>query len=771
MEFEQISFPENTLIKLITPLSDTFTIKTPKISINRTMKSIKIVKEDGINEPEDKKLSKLYTEEEQNLKNIYNMNLYKSTPPKTTLVYSDNENNILELNLLGQAINYDYLVNILQLDLSISENFIDENYGTFIDNKNNNINLNSKINKKLIYVKEPKNEKEAKIIFDSKFESGNLRMAIKLDSDIPNEYDLIIRKDYNNEKNYSWFFFSIESDRETDIKFNIINLIKKKIMFDEQNKIRILVYNKNDKWTRNTSTIQYYQNNIRILPKALGVDNCIIINDEDKDKDKLFFKIEEKEDEKNEEKDDDKEKENINKINDKGDKEEPTEPEFFFTLSFCYHVDKKNINIPIYFSLCYPYTYSTLQEYLYKLSINKKYRNKIKFSTLNKTICGNPLDILYLSNFNCSMNDIKTRQSIIFTARVHPGETSGSYVIESVINNLLNNTSFSNNLLNKYIFKIIPMLNPDGVIHGHYRTNILGKDLNRMWQDPRANITPTIYYLKKLISINKPYFFCDFHGHSNMPNCALYCCSPPKKKKNKFFNISNSKSYHFYEEKVFMRIFEEEAKYYEKTGEKYTIQKSKQKSARGVLYNEFNIYLSYALETGLMAKYNKPNNIINNTFDIILEPSTIGEYNQIGCDYVSSLIKWDTKSKFYAVLKKIREEEENKKKDKEKEKDKDKDKEKDKEKEKDKDKDKEINFTNNIKESRNNRNKKIIKLTKINTNKNKDLDKNKKEKEIKNAKIIHNSMMIIPQFLENEIKKEFFENKDSSKNDVMNQKK
>ena len=75
--------------------------------------------------------------------------------------------------------------------------------------------------------------------------------------------------------------------------------------------------------------------------------------------------------------------------------------------------------------------------------------------------------------------------------------------------------------------------------------------------------------------INKPLFFCDFHGHSNMPNCALYCCSPPKKKKNKFFNQPNAlKSHHFYEEKVFMRIFEEDATYYQKSGEKYNIQKS-----------------------------------------------------------------------------------------------------------------------------------------------------------------------------------------------------
>ena len=215
MDLDPYSFPENTILKLISPLSDSFTIKNPKLSINRTMKSLNIIKEEGINQLEENIISKIYTPEEQNEKNITNMNLYKSFPPKNILVYSDNENDNEELSLLGHPINYDFLLNILQCDLSNIENFLDENNGNFIDSKNINIANN---NDKLIFIDEPKNETEAKIIFDSKFESGNLRMAIKLNSDIPNEYDLIIRKDYNFEKNYSWFFFSIQCDRETNIK-------------------------------------------------------------------------------------------------------------------------------------------------------------------------------------------------------------------------------------------------------------------------------------------------------------------------------------------------------------------------------------------------------------------------------------------------------------------------------------------------------------------------------------------------------------------------
>jgi len=35
-----------------------------------------------------------------------------------------------------------------------------------------------------------------------------------------------------------------------------------------------------------------------------------------------------------------------------------------------------------------------------------------------------------------------------------------------------------------FIFKVIPMMNPDGVIHGNYRCNLQGVDLNRQWLNP-----------------------------------------------------------------------------------------------------------------------------------------------------------------------------------------------------------------------------------------------------------------------------------------------
>jgi murein tripeptide amidase MpaA len=32
-----------------------------------------------------------------------------------------------------------------------------------------------------------------------------------------------------------------------------------------------------------------------------------------------------------------------------------------------------------------------------------------------------------------------------------------------------------------FVIRIVPMLNPDGVIYGNYRCSLLGCDLNRKW--------------------------------------------------------------------------------------------------------------------------------------------------------------------------------------------------------------------------------------------------------------------------------------------------
>jgi murein tripeptide amidase MpaA len=49
------------------------------------------------------------------------------------------------------------------------------------------------------------------------------------------------------------------------------------------------------------------------------------------------------------------------------------------------------------------------------------------------------------------------------------------------------------------VIKIIPMLNPDGVILGNSRASLLGSDENQRWAKPSKFLHPTIYYTKSLI--------------------------------------------------------------------------------------------------------------------------------------------------------------------------------------------------------------------------------------------------------------------------------
>lgn len=50
------------------------------------------------------------------------------------------------------------------------------------------------------------------------------------------------------------------------------------------------------------------------------------------------------------------------------------------------------------------------------------------------------------------------------------------------------------------MFKIVPMINIDGVIIGNYRTGMEGNDLNRRYVKPDFRIHPTVWAIKQLAS-------------------------------------------------------------------------------------------------------------------------------------------------------------------------------------------------------------------------------------------------------------------------------
>jgi murein tripeptide amidase MpaA len=82
------------------------------------------------------------------------------------------------------------------------------------------------------------------------------------------------------------------------------------------------------------------------------------------------------------------------------------------------------------------------------------------------------------------------------TSRVHPGESQASHMVEGLINFITSDHPEAVEIRSKFVIKIIPMLNPDGVIFGNYRSSLLGVDLNRRWKKPSKYLHPEIYYAK-----------------------------------------------------------------------------------------------------------------------------------------------------------------------------------------------------------------------------------------------------------------------------------
>lgn len=120
---------------------------------------------------------------------------------------------------------------------------------------------------------------------------------------------------------------------------------------------------------------------------------------------------------------------------------------------------------------------------------------------------------------------------MVLTARVHPGETNSSWMMKGLLDYLTSNApdakvilvlhvsllhlqitntlfdrllmlwgSFLSQLLrDTFIFKIVPMLNPDGVIIGNYRCSLAGRDLNRNYKTVLKDSFPPIWHVRNMV--------------------------------------------------------------------------------------------------------------------------------------------------------------------------------------------------------------------------------------------------------------------------------
>ncbi|XP_052222540.1 cytosolic carboxypeptidase 2-like isoform X3 [Dreissena polymorpha] len=372
---------------------------------------------------------------------------------------------------------------------------------------------------------------DATLVFESRFESGNLAKAVQV-ADF--EYELWLRYDLYTSKHTQWFYYSVSNTRPNQqYRFTIVNFMKPDSLYNYG--MKPLQYSEKDAlkkigWRRYGSNIKYYRNNTKYETS-------------------------------------------------KGEKP-------FYSLTWTTEFNHKHDTV--YFAHCFPYTYTDLQDYLLDLQ-NDPIKSKIcKQRVLCRTLAGNLVYLLTITSPSTNPEDIKHKKAVVLTARVHPGESNSSWMMKGFLDYLTSNTADSKLLRDTFIFKIVPMLNPDGVIVGNYRCSLAGRDLNRNYKTVLKDAYPTVWHTKqmirRLLQEREIVAYCDLHGHSRRHNVFIYGCEnrhmPDKRLRERIFpcmlNKNSPDKFAF-------------------DSCKFKVQKSKEGTGRIVMWN-MGILNSYTME-------------------------------------------------------------------------------------------------------------------------------------------------------------------------------
>ncbi|XP_077148023.1 cytosolic carboxypeptidase-like protein 5 isoform X3 [Ranitomeya variabilis] len=323
------------------------------------------------------------------------------------------------------------------------------------------------------------------LLFSSKFDSGNLARVEKVeqrdgDGDTPSsnggsapapdyEFNVWTRPDcadteYEN-GNRSWFFFSVRGGTPgKQIKINIMNMNKQSKLYGQGMAPFVRTVPIRSRWER-----------VRDRPTFQMVENQ-------------------------------------------------------FVLSFVHRfLDCRGATT--YFSFCFPFSYEESQELLAGLddrfsdsrlmSPGSSPPHSIYYQRelLCHSLEGLRIDLLTISSCHGMMEEREPRLDKLFpdrscprpfrfsgkkvfflSSRVHPGETPSSFVFNGFLEFILRRDDPRAAMLRRmYVFKLIPMLNPDGVVRGHYRTDTRGVNLNRQYLAPDFELHPSVYGAKSVL--------------------------------------------------------------------------------------------------------------------------------------------------------------------------------------------------------------------------------------------------------------------------------
>ncbi len=149
-------------------------------------------------------------------------------------------------------------------------------------------------------------------------------------------------------------------------------------------------------------------------------------------------------------------------------------------------------------------------------------RPGVRLEVLGSTLDGRDLDLLHL----CAPDGAEatapraagSKKRLWIWARQHPGETMAEWLVEGLLDALLDSDDpVSRALLERAELYVIPNMNPDGSARGHLRCNAVGANLNREWLEPSLERSPEVYWVRRKMEEVGVDFGLDVHGDEALP--------------------------------------------------------------------------------------------------------------------------------------------------------------------------------------------------------------------------------------------------------------
>ncbi|XP_076245217.1 cytosolic carboxypeptidase 6 [Calliopsis andreniformis] len=193
-----------------------------------------------------------------------------------------------------------------------------------------------------------------------------------------------------------------------------------------------------------------------------------------------------------------------------------------YVLSFAFGFDREEDMYQ--FVLTYPYSYSRYLGHLDNLCTRIACTKR---ETLATSIQKRKVELITITS-NLEESQEHSRRVVVVLARVHPGESPSSYVCQGLMDFLVSGHPIAQVLRNYVVFKIVPMMNPDGVYLGNYRSTVMGADLNRSWNKISDWLHPALVAIKPMLKSldknSKMPLDCvlDLHAHTNATGLFVY---------------------------------------------------------------------------------------------------------------------------------------------------------------------------------------------------------------------------------------------------------